>query len=101
MSKVTYPAEDGVEVPSTRYEKEFSLRGGKRFRLVVDQGQVFLRCIDSFEEIFEISREVIGKDLELTDILEPNMFDSHKQVVNALFEVYHDLGTEYCQKHYF
>ena len=29
------------------------------------------------------------------------MFDSHKKIVDALFEVYYDLGTQYCQKHYF
>lgn len=48
-----------------------------------------------------MSRDVIGKDLELTDVLEPSMFDSHKEVVNSLFEVYHDLGTQYVQRHYF
>lgn len=85
----------------TKYEKEFRNKHGKRFKLIVDQGQVYLRCIDNFEDIFEVSREIIGKDIELTDLLEPAVFDSHKEVVNALFEVYHDLGTQYCQKQYF
>lgn len=57
---------------------------------------MFLKCIDSFEDIFEVSREIVGKELELTDLLAPSMFDSHKDVVNALYEVYHELGTQYC-----
>jgi hypothetical protein len=93
-------AEEGNHMDS-RYEREFAVRGGKRFKLIVDQGQVFLQCIDRFEDIFEVSREIVGRDIELTDLLEPGMFDSHKEVVNALFEVYHELGTQYCQKMYF
>jgi hypothetical protein len=57
--------------------------------------------LDPFEDIFEVSRDIIGKDVELTDLLNPQTFDNHKDVVNALFEVYYDLGTLYCQKHYF
>ncbi len=34
-------------------------------------------------------------------MLEPSLFESHKQVVNALFEVYYDLGTEYVKTQYF
>ena len=85
----------------TRYEREFSVRGGKRFKLIVDQAQIYIQCIDPFEDIFEVSREIVGKNIELTDLLEPTMFDSHKEVVNALYEVYHDLGTLYCQRQYF
>lgn len=48
-----------------------------------------------------MSRDIVGKNIELTDLLEPALFESHKQIVNALFEVYYDLGTEYCQKMYF
>ena len=85
----------------SRYEREFTVRGGKRFKLIVDDGQIYLKCIDKFEEIFEVSRDVVGKNIELTDLLEPSIFDSHKEVVNALFEVYYDLGTQYVQKYYF
>ena len=67
----------------------------------MDQGRVYLKCIDSFEDIFEVSRDIVGKNIELTDLLEPSLFETHKQIVNALFEVYYDLGTEYCQKQYF
>jgi hypothetical protein len=35
--------------------------------------------------------------MELTDILDPYMFDSHKAIVDALFQVYHDLGDQYIQ----
>lgn len=80
-----------------KYEREFTIKGsGKRFKLIVDEGVVFLKCIDTFEDVFEISRDIVGKNIELTDLLEPALFDSHKQIVNALFEVYYDLGTEYC-----
>jgi hypothetical protein len=51
--------------------------------------------LDSFEEIFEVSKDLV-KNMELTDILDPYLFDSHKEIINALFEVYYDLGTEYC-----
>ena len=79
----------------SRYEREFTVRGGKKFKLIVDDGQIYLKCIDKFEDIFEVSRDVVGKNIELTDLLEPSIFDSHKEVVNALFEVYYDLGTQY------
>jgi hypothetical protein len=79
----------------------FTVRGGKRFKLIVDDGQIYLKCIDKFEDIFEVSRDVVGKNIELTDLLEPSIYDSHKEVVNALFEVYYDLGTQYVQNFYF
>lgn len=60
-----------------------------------------MKCIDKFEDIFEVSREIVGKEIELTELLEPGMFENHKEVVNALFEVYYELGTMYCQKRYF
>jgi hypothetical protein len=70
--------------------------------MVVEEGQVFIKCVDSFEDIFEVSKDLIGSQkLELTDVLEPGLFESHKQVVNALFEVYYDLGTEYVKTQYF
>ena len=39
--------------------------------------------------------------MELTDFLDPYIFDSHKDVVNALFEVYYDLATLYIKNNYF
>lgn len=39
--------------------------------------------------------------MELTDILDPYLFDNHKDIINALFEVFYDLGNEYCEKFYF
>ncbi len=77
------------------------MQGAKRFRLVVDEGQVYLKCIDAFEDIFEVSKDIVGANLELTDVLEPTLFESHKQIVNALFEVYFDLGTQYVKTQYF
>ena len=99
LHRKIYPKQDekdALEHLKTRYEREFSVRGGKRFKLIVDQAQIYLQCIDPFEDIFEVSREIVGKNIELTDLLEPTMFESHKEVVNALYEVYHDLGTLYC-----
>jgi hypothetical protein len=32
------------------------------------------------------------KDVELTDILEPYLFENHKDIANSLYEVYRDLG---------
>lgn len=88
-----------------RYEKEFvtsnkneKLR--KRFKVIVEDGKVFLQCIDSFEDIFELSREIV-EDLELTDILDPYLFDNHRDILNALFEVYYELANQYIQKYYF
>ena len=51
---------------------------------MVDEGELFLQCVDSFEEVFEIKREAI-ENLELMEILEPTLFDSHKDIINALF----------------
>lgn len=66
----------------------------------MEDGKVFLKCIDSFEDIFELSKDIV-EDMELTDILDPYMFDNHKDIINSLFKVYYDLGTEYVQKYYF
>ena len=55
-----------------------------------------MQCIDSFEEVFEISKSMV-EGLELTEILDPYMFDNHKDIVNALFEVYYDLSNEYLK----
>ena len=87
---------------SSRYEKDFATKGKdpKRFKVIVEDGKVFLQCIDSFEEIFELSRDLV-EEMELTDILDPYIFDNHKDIVNALFETYYDLASEYCQKFYF
>lgn len=35
--------------------------------------------------------------MELTEILDPYLFDNHKDITNALFEVYTDLGTQYVE----
>lgn len=61
---------------------------------MVEDGKVLLKCIDSFEDIFQLSRDVV-EELELTDILDPYIFDSHKDILNALFEVYYDLANQY------
>ena len=74
-------------------------REGKKFKIIVDHGELYLECIDPFEDVFEVSRDLI-KDLELTDILDPYIFDNHRDIVNALFEVYFDIGEAYLQEFY-
>ena len=54
--------------------------------------------MDPFEEVFEISRDMI-EGVELTSILDPYLFDNHKDITNALFEVYYDLSLQYIEKH--
>ena len=34
-------------------------REGKRFKIIVDHGELFLECIDPFEEVFEVRKELI------------------------------------------
>ena len=60
---------------------------GKEFKIMVEHGELYLSCIDSFEEIFEVKRDLVEK-VELTNVLDPYMFDNHRDIVNAMFEVY-------------
>ena len=70
-----------------------------KFKVIVEDGELYLVCIDSFEEIFEISRKSID-NLELTELLDPFMFDSHRDIINALFEVYYSLSQDYLEVFY-
>lgn len=70
---------------------------GKQFKIIVEDGEVYLQCIDSFEDVFEINKEIV-ENLELTDILDPYLFDSHRDIINALFEVYYDVSNMYLQR---
>ena len=72
---------------------------GKKFKIVVEHGELFLECIDTFEEIFEVKKDLVEK-LELTNILDPYMFDNHRDIVNAMFETYFDIGENYLKKFY-
>ena len=38
--------------------------------------------------------------MELTNILDPYMFENHRDIVNAMFEVYYDVGNTYLDKYY-
>jgi hypothetical protein len=38
---------------------------GKRYTVIVEGGQIYLQCIDTFEEVFGISRESV-QGVELT-----------------------------------
>lgn len=53
-----------------------------------------MHCIDPFEQVFEISKSSV-ENLELTDILDPSIFENHRDIVNSLFEVYYDLSNQY------
>jgi len=86
---------------SNRFEKEYTAGPNKmRFKVIVQDGVVYLKCIDRFEDIFNLSRDII-KSLELTDILEPAMFDSHKDIIDALFDTYRDVSKAYLDVKYF
>ena len=82
-----------------RYEREFTCGKGAakyRFKVVVQDAQIYLQCIDKFEDIFELSKDLV-KGMELTEILDPYLFDHHKDITNALFDVYIDLGEQYVK----
>ena len=72
---------------------------GKKFKIIVDRGELYLECIDSFEEIFELNKEMV-ENVELTSILEPGLFDNHRDIINALFQVYYEMGEEYLKKYW-
>ena len=67
--------------------------------MIVDHGELYLECIDTFEEIFEIDKKLV-EDIELTNILDPYLFSNHRDIINALFEVYYDMGQMYLDKCY-
>jgi polyphosphate kinase len=71
---------------------------GARFKVIVEGGVLYIQPIDSFESVFELSKEMVT-DVSLISILDPFLFDQHKDIVNALFEVYHDLSEQYLLKH--
>ena len=35
--------------------------------------------------------------MELTDVLDPYLFENHRDIVNALFEVYYDVSESYLK----
>mmetsp|Transcript_2368 Transcript_2368/g.3261 ORF Transcript_2368/g.3261 Transcript_2368/m.3261 type:complete len:100 (+) Transcript_2368:941-1240(+) len=84
------------EVKASKQEEEKKLL---KFKIIVEDGELYLQCIDSFEAIFEISRKSI-ENLELTELLDPFMFDSHRDIINALFEVYYSLSQDYLEVFY-
>ena len=49
-----------------RFEKEFEIKSeqeeGKsyKFKIIVDEGQIYLKCIDCFEDIFELSKDIVS-----------------------------------------
>lgn len=72
--------EESADITSNRYEREFSVGKGDyqpKYKIIVLDGKIYLQCIDKFEDIFELSKEVV-QHMELTDILDPYMFDNHK-----------------------
>ena len=80
-------------------KKEKKEGEGKKFKIIVDHGELYFECIDSFEEIFEIKKSMV-EDVELTNLLDPYLFDNHRDIVNALFEVYYNIGDVYLEKFY-
>lgn len=77
---------------------EVDVKIGKKFRILVEGGEIYLQCIDPFEEVFQVSRSAV-ENLELTEILDPYIFENHRDIVNALFEVYYDLSNQYVSQY--
>jgi hypothetical protein len=83
----------GVE--QAKYSKDFTTaQGAYRFRIIVDEGKVFLKCLDPFEEIMEVNKSVL-EEMELTEILDPYTFDNHRDVIDSFFTVYKDICELY------
>ena len=85
------------EGDSEEAEKFDQSEDGKKFKIIVDHGELYLECIDPFEEIFEVNRSLV-ENVELTNILDPYMFENHRDIINALFEVYYEIGDKYLEK---
>lgn len=50
--------------------KIFTLENGAKLELSIEKGKINIKCIDIFEDIFLIDREIL-KNNELLDILNP------------------------------
>ena len=40
-------------------EKNKGKHEAKKFKVIIDHGELYVECIDSFEEIFEISHKLV------------------------------------------
>ena len=56
-----------------------------------------MECVDTFEEIFELNQK-LTEGIDLTELLDPYLFTNHRDIVNALFEVYYDISELYMEK---
>jgi len=72
---------------------------GARFRIIVEEGEVFFQCVDTFEDVFKVSKDLV-EHLEITELLDPFLFDNHKDIINALFLVYYELSNQYLDEFY-
>lgn len=71
---------------------------GKEFKIIVEHGELYLECVDSFEEVFEINKKMIDSEkTELTSILDAYLFQNHRDIINAMFEVYYGVGETYMK----
>ena len=41
------------------------------------------------------------EDVGLIEVLEPIVFENHRDLINAMFEVYYDISTEYMNEFYY
>ena len=72
---------------------------GKEFKIIVEHGELYLECVDSFEEIFEINKKLIDPEkTELTSILDAYLFQNHRDIINAMFEVYYEVGETFLKE---
>jgi hypothetical protein len=61
-----------------------SQKEGKRFKVIIQGGETYIQATDSFEEVFGMSKSAVD-GVELIEVLDPFLFDTHKDVIRALF----------------
>ncbi len=70
------------------------MSGGMRIELRVEDGKMFLKCIDAFEDIFGLSPKILEKN-SLLDLLAPSEFKEHGEILDACFALYEEMSNEY------
>jgi len=61
------------------YKREFETSKGNKYQVAIEDSELFINCIDDFENIFEFKKDVL-LDNNLMDVLSPEDFASHKKI---------------------
>lgn len=89
----------GKKVHKDGYARQFESPKGHKYEIAVDEGETYINWVDNFEDIFEFSQDAL-KDNKLMDMLSPEDFESHKNIVSNMFQVYQDFADEYLKQEY-